>query len=61
MCEEVRALTGVVDRLTEKFPEVPSVVIEEIVQQQHRELDAGRVRDFVPVLVEHAARERLTR
>jgi hypothetical protein len=60
VCEELRALTVVVDRLAEKFPEVRRDIIEEVVQQQHRALDAGRVRDFVPVLVEHAARERLT-
>lgn len=59
VCEEVRALTSVVDRLAQKFPEVPTGVIEDVVQQQHRALDAGSVRDFVPVLVEHAARERL--
>lgn len=56
----MRALTVVVDRLAEKFPEVRRDIIEEVVQQQHRALDAGKVRDFVPVLVEHAARERLT-
>ncbi|WP_354149550.1 three-helix bundle dimerization domain-containing protein [Arthrobacter sp. 754] len=60
VCEELRALTVVVDRLAEKFPEVRRDIIEEVVQQQHRALDAGKVRDFVPVLVEHAARERLT-
>jgi hypothetical protein len=59
VCEELRALAVVVDRLAERFPEVPRDVVEEVVQQQHRALDAGRVRDFVPVLVEHAARERL--
>jgi hypothetical protein len=61
VCEELRALTGVVDRLAEKFPEVPSGIIEEVVQEQHRELDAGSVRDFVPILVEHGAQDRLRR
>jgi hypothetical protein len=61
VCEELRALTRVVDRLAEKFPEVPSGIIEEVVQEQHRELDAGCVRDFVPVLVEHGAQDRLRR
>ena len=57
----MRALTGAVDRLAEKFPDLPSGIIEEVVQEQHRELDAGRVRDFVPVLVEHGAQDRLRR
>jgi hypothetical protein len=59
VCEELQALAGVVDRLAGKFPDVPREIVEEVVQQEHGSLDAGRVRDFVPVLVEHAARERL--
>lgn len=59
--EELRALGGVVDRLVEKFPAMPRDEIEDVVQQEHRSLDEGRVRDFVPVLVEHAARHRLAR
>ena len=57
--EELRALTGVVNRLAEKFPQVPKEQIEDVVQQEHRSLDSGRVRDFVPLLVEHAARDGL--
>lgn len=57
--EELRALDAVVDRLAEKFPQVSREKIEDLVQQEHRLLDAGRVRDFVPILVEHAARNRL--
>ncbi len=59
--EELRALGGIVDRSVEKFPAVPRDKIEDVVQQEHRSLDTGRVRDFVPILVEHAARDRLTR
>ncbi len=50
--EEVRA------RLAERFPHVHEDVIEAAVRLAHSELD-GPVRDFVPVLVEHAARDRL--
>jgi hypothetical protein len=59
MNEELRALAAVADRLAEKFPNVPRSSIEDVVQQEHSSLDAGRVRDFVPILVEHAARDRL--
>lgn len=59
--EEVRALGHVVDRLADKYPAVPREHIEEIVQQEHRLLDTGRVRDYVPILVEHAAKDRLNR
>jgi hypothetical protein len=59
--EELRALGDVVDRLAAKFPALPRERIEDVVQQEHRLLDSGRVRAFVPVLVEHAARDRLSR
>lgn len=59
--EELRALAHVVDRLTERYPDVPREHIEDIVQQEHRSLDTGRVRDYVPILVEHAAKDRLNR
>lgn len=59
--EELRALSHVVDRLVDKYPAVPREHIEDIVQEEHRLLDAGRVRDYVPILVEHAAKDRLNR
>lgn len=55
----MRALSAVVDRLAERHPEVTRQVIEDVVQEEHRALDRGRVRDFVPIMVEHAARDRL--
>jgi uncharacterized protein (DUF433 family) len=58
--EELRALDHVVDRLAEKYPEVPRKRIEDIVEEEHSSLDAGRVRDYVPILVEHAVRDRLS-
>lgn len=57
--EEMRALRDVVDRLAEKYPAVSRKHIEDIVEQEHRSLDTGRVRDYVPILVEHAVRDRL--
>ncbi|HET7781060.1 MULTISPECIES: three-helix bundle dimerization domain-containing protein [Micrococcaceae] len=57
---EVRALMAVVDRLAERFPEEPRSVIENVVAEEHRVLDDGPIRDYVPVLVERAARLRLT-
>lgn len=58
--DEVKALGVVVDRLAERFPNLSRASIEETVQEEHRALDGGRVRDFVPVLVEHAAKARLS-
>ena len=52
--EELQAIDGVVDPLHAKFPHVLRERI--LVQEEHRSLDAGRVRDFIPILVEHRAR-----
>jgi len=57
--EELRALAGVQLRLQEHFPELDPDVIEAAVRVAHSRLD-GPVRNFVPVLVEHAARDRLS-
>lgn len=48
----------VLRRLTERFPEVPSEIVEVMVHRVHAEFD-GPIRDFVPLLVEKAARGRL--
>ena len=48
----------VVERLSERFPDVSREVVEAAVRVEHEGLD-GPVRDYVPVLVEHAARDRL--
>lgn len=55
---ERRALAEVQARLEERFPELHPDVIAAAVQLAHSELE-GPVRDFVPLLVEHAARDRL--
>jgi hypothetical protein len=59
--EELKAIGKVVDRLVERFPSVPRSNIEEAVREEHGALENGRVRDFVPVLVERAAKARLSR
>lgn len=52
------ALVAVRARLGERFPEVDAAVVEAAVRLAHAEL-TGPVRDFVPLLVERAARDRL--
>jgi hypothetical protein len=53
-------LDAVVDRLAERFPTVERPHIEEIVETEATNLDDGaRVKDFIPVLVEHEAKEQL--
>ena len=55
---EHRALAEVQARLEQRFPHLHPDVVAAAVTVAHQSLD-GPVRDFVPVLVEHAARDRL--
>jgi hypothetical protein len=57
--EEARAVDQVVDRLAARFPDVSRDHVAAIVGEEHLELEGNPIRDFVPVLVEHEARERL--
>ena len=49
----------VVDRLVARFPTLERDHVARVVQEEHDRLGKARVRDFIPVLVEHAATERL--
>ena len=55
--DELRALADVQARLQARFPSLDAEVVEAAVRLSHSKL-TGRVRDFVPVLVEHEARDR---
>ena len=58
---EAQAVAAVVDRLAERFPAVERSVIEDMVAHEHSLFDEGRVRDYIPILVERAAKLRLAR
>ncbi len=57
--DEQSRLADVVDRLETRFPAVPRRQVEAVVTEVHGELADATVRDFVPVLVEKLARDRL--
>ena len=57
--DEGRAIEGVVSRLAARFPTLARDHIAAVVREEQHRLDGGSVHDFVPVLAEHAARERL--
>ncbi|MEF3403239.1 three-helix bundle dimerization domain-containing protein [Agromyces sp. CCNWLW203] len=57
--EEVRAVDEVVDRLVGRFPDLTRDRIAAVVEAAHLELEGNPVRDFVPVLVERTAKQRL--
>lgn len=47
------------DRLAAHFPEIALERIAEVVEEEYRRFDGRPIRDFVPVLTEHQARDRL--
>ena len=54
------SLEAVVDRLAERFPTLERPHIEEIVEAEAAQLEDGaRVKDFIPVLVEHEVKDQL--
>lgn len=57
---EKRAIAEVRVRLAERFPAVERAVVDEAIDAALARLD-GRVRDFIPILVERAAAEQLGR
>jgi len=57
--DETRAVTEVAQRLTVSFPDVAPDVIQDTVHASHQRFAGSPIRDFVPVLVERAAKSTL--
>lgn len=57
--DEDQAVQAVIDRLAERFPDQDADHIAAVVSEAHAELAGNPVRDYVSVLVEHGARDRL--
>lgn len=55
---ELEAVEAVCRRLSARFPDVPPETITRTVHEIHLGL-SGPIRDYVPVLVEHMARDHL--
>ena len=56
--DEGQAVEQVTVRLAARFPNLATTLVRSTVRDEHAKLD-GCVRDYVPVLVERAARLRL--
>jgi hypothetical protein len=56
--DERSELAAVKSRLSARYAHLPEAAVASVVDEIYRDLD-GPVRDFVPVLVEHLARDRL--
>ena len=56
---ELDALIHVIDRLRERFPDVHADEIRRVVHFIHTSFEGSRIRDFIPILVERLARDKL--
>lgn len=56
---ESEQLAAAVDRLVERFPDAPANKIRALVETERSRLEGSRIRDYVPVLIEHSVRDRL--
>ncbi len=57
--DEKVQIAQVISRLEERFPTLPADNVEKVVAEQVAELDGNPIRDYVPRLVEHAAKDKL--
>lgn len=56
---EGKAIEDLVARLSAQFPHKGREDIRSLIRAEYEAYDAARIRDFIPVLVERAARTRL--
>lgn len=56
--DEATAVEHVQRALSERFPSIPPATVKGVVDEVYADFD-GPVRDYVPLLVERAAKERL--
>jgi hypothetical protein len=54
-------IAKVTDRLAARYPDAPRFLVARVVTEEYETLDAGRIRTYIPTLVEHGARNRLNR
>lgn len=57
---EETEIKAVATRLATVFGGVPITDVTEVVEHAYRHFDGSKVRTYVPLLVEHAARDELT-
>ena len=59
--QEDQGIAKVVDHLAEKFPTLGRLRVEQVVDEAHSLLRGNPIRDYVPVLVQRTAKNRLSR
>jgi hypothetical protein len=58
---EREAIDDVVKRLKKKYPDTSGKHIEQIVDDNYKKLQNAKLRDYIPVLVEHGAKSEIVK
>ena len=58
--DEAKSIGRVVAELGQRFPGVPTSVVERLVADQYRQFEGAPIRDYIPVMVKRSAKEYLT-
>lgn len=59
--EKEPIVSKIADRLAARFPATPRQRIEGVVREEYESLDTGRIRIYIPTLIENSSRTRLRR
>jgi hypothetical protein len=54
---EQAAIDGVAERLKEKHPDLDAAHIDRLVKAEYDRMLSARLRDYIPVLVEHQVKQ----
>ena len=59
--EKHDTIAKVTDRLAARYPDAPRPRVARVVAEEYQTLDSSRIRTYIPILVEHGAKDRLNR
>lgn len=59
--EKQDTIANVIVRIAARYPGAPRTLIARVVAEEYDLLGAGRIRTYIPALVEHGARNRINR
>jgi hypothetical protein len=57
--EKHDTIAKVTDRLTARFPYAPRPLVIRVVGEEYELLEGSKIRNYIPTLVEHGAKNRL--
>lgn len=59
--EKQDTIENVTDRIVARHPDAPRTLVAKVVAEEYDQLASSRIRIYVPTLIEHGARNRISR